>query len=414
MKSAKDAYAALRYPDFRYFLGTQFSYTVAVLIQEVVLGYYLYDITGDPLTLGLIGLFEAIPYLMLALFGGHVADLFDKRKIARICIGGMIAISLLLMAGLHHFKGSNQVAYVIYGAVFCIGVARGFMGPAWSSIKAFLVDQKHYSNAASWASQFWQGGMITGPAIAGFLYAWLGMENTLWVVIGLFVIAFLSTTQIKTASKAVAVNTGNIWQRLREGYHFVIGSKIMIYAIALDMFSVLFGGVVAILPVFAKDILMVGPEGLGILRAAPGVGAVLTMFGTAYFPPTRHAWRNMIMAVFGFGLATLVFALSTHFYLSVFALFLTGAFDSISVVIRQTILQILPPDEMRGRVNAINGIFVSCSNELGAFESGVAARLLGTVPSVIFGAGMTLFFISLIFYKTRDLLGVNLMEIKKE
>ncbi len=252
--------------------------------------------------------------------------------------------------------------------------------------------------------------MITGPAIAGFLYAWLGMENTLWVVIALFVISFVSTTQIKTASKAVAVNTGSIWQRLREGYHFVINSKIMIYAIALDMFSVLFGGVVAILPVFAKDILMVGPEGLGILRAAPGVGAVLTMFGTAYFPPTRHAWRNMIMAVFGFGLATLVFALSTHFYLSVFALFLTGAFDSISVVIRQTILQILPPDEMRGRVNAINGIFVSCSNELGAFESGVAARLLGTVPSVIFGAGMTLFFISLIFYKTRDLLGVNLME----
>lgn len=410
MKSAKDAYAALRYPDFRYFLGTQFSYTVAVLIQEVVLGYYLYDITGDPLTLGLIGLFEAIPYLMLALFGGHVADLFDKRKIARICIGGMIAISLLLMAGLHHFKGSDQVAYVIYGAVFCIGVARGFMGPAWSSIKAFLVDQKHYSNAASWASQFWQGGMITGPAIAGFLYAWLGMENTLWVVIALFVISFVSTTQIRTASKAVAVNTGSIWQRLREGYHFVINSKIMIYAIALDMFSVLFGGVVAILPVFAKDILMVGPEGLGILRAAPGVGAVLTMFGTAYFPPTRHAWRNMIMAVFGFGLATLVFAVSTHFYLSVLALFLTGAFDSISVVIRQTILQILPPDEMRGRVNAINGIFVSCSNELGAFESGVAARLLGTVPSVIFGAGMTLFFISLIFYKTRDLLGVNLME----
>jgi MFS family permease len=410
MKSAKDAYAALRYPDFRYFLGTQFSYTVAVLIQEVVLGYYLYDITGDPLTLGLIGLFEAIPYLMLALFGGHVADLFDKRKIARICIGGMIAISLLLMAGLHHFKGSDQVAYVIYGAVFCIGVARGFMGPAWSSIKAFLVDQKHYSNAASWASQFWQGGMITGPAIAGFLYAWLGMENTLWVVIALFVISFVSTTQIRTASKAVAVNTGSIWQRLREGYHFVINSKIMIYAIALDMFSVLFGGVVAILPVFAKDILMVGPEGLGILRAAPGVGAVLTMFGTAYFPPTRHAWRNMIMAVFGFGLATLVFAVSTHFYLSVLALFLTGACDSISVVIRQTILQILPPDEMRGRVNAINGIFVSCSNELGAFESGVAARLLGTVPSVIFGAGMTLFFISLIFYKTRDLLGVNLME----
>ena len=412
MKTTKDPYAALRYSDFRYFLGTQFSYTVAVLIQEVVLGYYLYDVTGDPLTLGLIGLFEAVPYLVLALFGGHIADLFDKRKIARVCISGMIVISLLLMYGLHQMKGQAEVQYVIYGAVFCIGVARGFMGPAWSSIKAFLVDQKHYSNAASWASQFWQGGMITGPAVAGFLYAWLGLENTLWVVIALFFLAFLFTTQIKKASKAAVTATGNVWQRLAEGYRFVTGSKILIYAIALDMFSVLFGGVVAILPVYAKDILLVGPEGLGILRAAPGVGAVLTMFGTAYYPPTRHAWRNMIMAVFGFGLATLVFAVSTHFYLSVFALFLTGAFDSISVVVRQTILQILPPDEMRGRVNAINGIFVSCSNELGAFESGVAARLLGTVPSVLFGASMTLVCISIIYYKTRDLLEVNLMEAK--
>ncbi|MBK8698897.1 MAG: MFS transporter [Saprospiraceae bacterium] len=408
-----DPYAALRYADFRFFLGTQFTYTVAVLIQEVVLGYYLYEVTGDPLALGLIGLFEAIPYLALALFGGHAADLFDKKNIARISILAMITISSLLMYGLHLYKGSDEGRYIIYAAVFLIGVARGFLGPAWSSIKAFLVDQQHYSNAASWASQFWQGGMITGPAVAGFLYAYLGLEYTLFVVIGLFVLSFLSASMIKAKSHVEKTSPVNLWQSLREGYHFVTGSRILIYAIALDMFSVLFGGVIAILPVFAKDILQVGPEGLGILRAAPGIGAVLTMFGTAFYPPTRKAWRNMLLAVLGFGLATLVFALSKNFYLSIAALFFTGAFDSISVVVRQTILQVLPPDEMRGRVNSINGIFVSCSNELGAFESGVAAKLLGTVPSVIFGASMTIVSIGIIYYKTRDLLGVNLLDRKR-
>jgi predicted MFS family arabinose efflux permease len=204
---------------------------------------------------------------------------------------------------------------------------------------------------------------------------------------------------------------GNVIKSLAEGFRFVYKNKILYYAVLLDMLSVLFGGVVAILPVFAKDILEVGAEGLGILRAAPGLGAVITMLFLAYLDPTRNAWRNMLLAVAGFGVATLFFALSVNFYLSIFALFLTGAFDSVSVVIRSTILQTLPPDHMRGRVTSVNGIFVSTSNELGAFESGVAARLLGTVASVVAGGIMTLGVVSYISLKSKNLFDVKLVKV---
>ncbi len=409
----KNAFEALKYRDFRFFLGTQFTYTVAVLIQEVVLGYHLYEVTGDVLALGLIGLFEALPYLVLALFGGYIADQFDKRKIALICIASMIIISISLLFGMEKMGHSTDSRYMIYTAVFLIGVCRGFMGPSWSSIKAFLVDKEHYPNAASWSSQFWQAGMITGPMCAGFMYAYIGLYKTLIVVITLFCVSFFSALMINKKSKVEHVEKIKIWSSLREGFKFVSSNKIMLYAILLDMFSVLFGGVVAILPVFAKDILHVGPEGLGIMRAAPGIGAVLTIFATAFYPPTNKAWRNMLLAVAGFGLATFVFAISKNFYISTIALFLTGAFDSISVVVRQTILQLLPPDEMRGRVASINGVFVSCSNELGAFESGVAAKLFGTINSVLFGASMTLICITIIYLRTKDLLGVDLMKLKR-
>jgi MFS family permease len=384
------------------------------LIQEVILGYYLYEVTGDPLVLGLIGLFEAIPYLALALFGGYIADRFDKKKVAQICITAMIFISFYLINVVEQIGVNTVGKWYIYLAIFSIGVARGFLGPSWSSIKAFLVKEKHYSNAASWSSQFWQSGMILGPASAGFLYAYLGLINTLYLVIALFFIALLSATLIKKKSKITFNKNQKIFESLKEGFQFVKNSRVMLYAISLDMFSVLFGGVVAILPVFAKDILHVGPQELGIMRATPGIGAVITMFTTAFYPPTRRAWRNMLLAVVGFGLATLVFAISKNYYLSLVALFITGACDSISVVVRQTIMQLLPPNEMRGRVNAINGVFVSCSNELGAFESGLAAKLLGPVNSVLFGASVTLGIIAVIYYRTRDLLTINLLEYKKD
>jgi MFS family permease len=412
MKQIKDPYAALRFPEFRYFITAQFLFTVAILIQEVVISFYLYEITNDPLSLGLIGLFEAVPYISLALFGGYFADRRDKKQIIQVCYGIIVLCSILLIWVT--YPSDNQVVdvakvkFIIYLTVFILGLARGFYGPAWASLKPFLVPAEHYPNSASWSSQFWQSGMILGPASAGFLYSWLGLTYTLILVLILFGIAFTLVNLIAKKPVEKAENHQNIFQSLKEGIDFVRKSRILFYAILLDMFSVLFGGVVAILPVFAKDILHVGAEGLGILRAAPGIGAVLTMLGTAYFPPTRKAWRNMLIAVTGFGVATLVFAISTNFWLSVTALFLTGAFDSISVIVRQTILQVLPPDNMRGRVSSVNGIFVSCSNELGAFESGVAAKLFGAVPSVIFGGTMTLVIAAILFFRSKELFDVKL------
>lgn len=412
MKQTKDPYAALRFPEFRYFISAQFLFTVAVLIQEVVISFYLYEITHDPLSLGLIGLFEAIPYISLALFGGYFADRGDKKRIIQICYGVIVLCSFLLLwvtyPSANHSFNVSEIKFVIYLTVFILGIARGFYGPSWSSLKPFLVPAEHYPNSASWSSQFWQSGMILGPASAGFLYSWLGLTNTLTLVIVLFAIAFILVSLISKKPIQQSATHQNIFQSLKEGIDFVRKNRILFYAILLDMFSVLFGGVIAILPVFAKDVLHVGAEGLGILRAAPGIGAVLTMLGTAYFPPTRQAWRNMLIGVAGFGVATIVFALSTNFWLSVGALFLTGAFDSISVIVRQTILQVLPPDEMRGRVSGVNGIFVSCSNELGAFESGVAAKFFGAVPSVLFGGVMTLVFATIIFFRSGDLFDVKL------
>lgn len=397
------AYAAFQYKDFRFYVGIQFLYTVAILAQEAVLGYHLYKVTGDKLALGIIGLLEAIPYLVLALFGGYIADRFDKRKIAIVCISFMALISLFLTVGMEKIGYENDCRYLVYSSVFMIGFCRGFMGPAWSSMKAFLVQKEHYANAASWSSQFWQSGMVIGPAISGILYAGLGIKNTLIAVVIVFAVCALLLTQIKAKVTSEIKMEHNLLLSLKEGFSFVRNTKILLYAVMLDMFSVLFGGVIAILPVFAEDILKVGPQAYGILRAMPGIGAVITMFITAHYPPTRKAWRNMLLAILGFGIATLVFALSTNIYLSCIAMFFTGAFDSISVVVRQTILQVLPPVEMRGRVSAINGVFVSCSNELGAFESGLAAQMLGTVRSVVFGAGMTIFIIGLVYLRTKEL-----------
>jgi MFS family permease len=408
-----DPYAALRYREFRYFVCAQFLFTVAILIQEIVISYYLYELTKDPLALGLVGLFEAIPYISLALFGGYVADKYEKKYIYLISFAVVALVTILLIIflspSLNMTLSPENQPWIIYLCVLIFGIARGFYSPAWSSLKPFLVKPEHYSNSASWSSQFWQIGRIIGPVIGGFFYAYIGLINSLYAVLLIlfFTIYFASKIEKKPIKNQ---NTGSIMESLKEGFVFVKKNKIMWYSIVLDMFSVLFGGVIAILPIYAKDILNVGVEGLGLLRAAPGVGAVLVMLVTAYFPPTNQAWRNMLLAVAGFGIATLVFAVSENLLISLVALFFTGAFDSISVVIRSTILQILPPDNMRGRVSSVNGIFVSTSNELGAFESGIAAKMVGVVPSVLFGGIMTLTVVGYIYSQSKELLKIKLVK----
>ncbi len=406
-----DPYAALRYPEFVAYMTANGLITMALLIQEVVLGYEVYKITHDPLALGLIGLAEAIPYICLALFGGHLADRKDKKTILQISLSAIILCSLLLIWATHQSTQlpHSQMLTMIYFAIFLIGFARGFYSPASSSLNPFLIPKEHFANGATWASSFWQAGAILGPGIAGFLYNLMGLTNTLICVV---VIMLVVMTLISTIKKRPVLITGeqkvDIFTSLSEGIRFVFGKKIILYSISLDLISVLFGGVVAILPVFAEDILKVGAEGLGILRAAPSIGAVLTMVLLVYFPPLNKPWRNLLIAIAGFGVATLVFGISENFWLSIVALFLTGAFDSISVVIRQTVIRHFTPDEMRGRVSSVNGIFVSSSNEIGAFESGLAAKLFGTVPSVILGGSITLAIVTIVWLRSKELFSLKM------
>lgn len=407
-----DPYAALRYPEFRALAFGAFLLSCGILIQEVALSYEIYRVTHDPLSLGLIGLAEAVPFITLALFGGHLADRREKRGLIRnaiiVVLSGSAAIALLSWPGVRIRLTSHQWLFGAYGLISLVGFARGFYSPAVSSLRPFLVPREIYGNSATWASTFFQTGAIVGPVSAGLLFAYGGLSGTLLVVTAMFAGSLVLMSFVKPRPVVPNPNAGNLWASLREGIDYVFNNRIILYAISLDMFSVLFGGVVALLPVFAEDILRVGPEGLGVLRAAPAIGALLTVLVCAYHPPLMKPWRNLLLAVAGFGLATFVFAVSKLFWLSIVALFATGAFDSVSVIIRNTVMQSVPPDHLRGRVQAVNSIFISSSNELGAFESGLAAKLLGTVPSVIAGAAVTCGVVAWMWRRSRELFTVKL------
>lgn len=387
-----DAYAALRIAAFRNFQLSRFMLTFAVQMAETILGWKLYELTGDKLVLGLIGLSEALPFIVTSLYGGHAADTFNRYRIARrtilgitICFAGVGYV----LAGHSHLLQQYGV-WPIYLLIGLSGIARGFMAPAYQSIFPQLVPRELYANGATWASNTWQTAAVMGPAVGGLIYAAGGVEASFITAISMMLISYFLFLRVPIKETPPKEKQESLYESLTMGLRFVFNKQEMLAAISLDLFAVLFGGAVALLPVFAKDILHTDAFGLGVLRAAPFLGSVVMGFFLAHNPPTHKAGRNMFVAVFGFGLATIGFALSTTFILSFAMLFLTGAFDNISVVIRQTILQTMTPDNMRGRVSSVNQIFISSSNEIGAFESGLAARLLGTVPSVIFGGCMTL------------------------
>lgn len=417
MNATQDAFAALRYRDFSLVTLNQFCLTLAILIQEIIVAYSLYKITKDPLTLGLIGLAEAIPYIALSLWGGYFADRFNKQTIMKICLFFAIPLPLVLW-GLFHAYGLKHIelstlSWGVYAVIFGLGTIRGFYNPSATSLKPFLIPREIYANGATRTTIGWQSGVIIGPMLGGFMLAFFGRETSFISVAVLLSLCFLLVNLLskRTFPK---IETERVLQSLGEGFRFIAKTKIVPWAISLDLVSVLFGGVIALLPIFAEDILKIGPEGLGYLRAAPSIGALITMIALTRFPPTRHAWRNMLLAVAGFGLFTLLFAYSNYLWLSLFALAMTGACDSISVVIRQTILQIYPPENMRGRVAAVNGMFVSSSNELGAFESGLAAKYLGPVIATVFGGSMTLLVVAFSWAKTKDLFGVDITQAEQK
>ncbi|TCB67466.1 MFS transporter [Acinetobacter sp. ANC 4178] len=417
MNSTQDAFAALRYRDFSIVTLNQFCLTLAILIQEIIVAYSLYKITKDPLTLGLIGLAEAIPFITLSLWGGYFADRFNKQRIMKICLFFAVPLPLLLWGLFHAFGlghiGVTGLSWGIYAVIFALGTIRGFYNPSATSLKPFLIPRELYANGATWTTIGWQSGVILGPMLGGFMLAFLGRETSLLSVAILLSICFILINLLQKRSFP-SIETENLWASLGDGFRFIWNTKIVLWAISLDLVSVLFGGVIALLPIFAEDILQIGPEGLGYLRAAPSIGALITMIALTRFPPTRNAWRNMLLAVAGFGLFTLVFAFSNHVWLSLFALAMTGACDSISVVVRQTILQIYPPENMRGRVAAVNGMFVSSSNELGAFESGLAAKYMGTIMATVLGGCMTILVVGLSWLKTSDLFGVDITQGKDQ
>jgi MFS family permease len=354
----------------------------------------VYSLTKDPLSLGIIGLMEIIPAVAMALFAGHIVDQSEKKGLLLKCILGFSVISLglflITVPTITKDLSLNTILYVVYALVFFGGLVRSFIGPTIFSLLSLIVPKKVYPNASTWSSSVWQLGSMFGPAIAGFSISFIGVHWSMCLVLVFSLIAILFLTQIEKKPILNPKIGEPIFDSLREGVKFVFKNKTILGAISLDMFAVLFGGAMALLPIFAQDILKVGSEGFGVLRAAPAVGAVVTMVLSAYISLNRKAGVKLLSAIFIFGICMIVFGLSTIFWVSVFALFLSGVADGVSVVIRNTILQLHTPDNMRGRVSSVNSIFVGSSNELGAFESGVTAKLMGTVTAVVFGGTMTL------------------------
>ena len=393
-KIKKDPYEALRYKEFNTFLLVRFAMVFAWSMQFIVIEWQVYSITKDPLSLGLIGLMEVIPAVSMALFAGHIVDQKEKKGILLKCILAFSVISfglfLLTWPAVIADYNIDTVLYAIYFMVFLGGLVRAFLGPTIFSLVSLIVPKSAYSNAATWSSSVWQIGSVVGPAIAGFSIHLIGVHWSMCSVFICSIIALLALSQIESKPILNPKIGEPILQSLNEGIKFVYNNKTVLGAITLDMVAVLFGGAVALLPVFAQDILKVGPEGFGFLRAAPAVGSFLTLLVTAYVPLNTNAGKKLLGAIFGFGLSIIAFGLSSIFWISLVALFLSGVFDGISVVIRQTILFLKTPDNMRGRVSAVNSMFVGSSNELGAFESGLTARLMGTVTAVVFGGCMTL------------------------
>ncbi|WP_416441879.1 MFS transporter [Leeuwenhoekiella sp. A16] len=392
--SKNDPYAALRFREFNIFLGVRFAMVFAWSMQFVVIEWEVYSITKDPLSLGIIGLMEVIPAVSLALFAGHIVDQKEKRGLLMKCILGFSVISfglfLLTWPRVVGDISTHVVLYSIYFLVFLGGIVRAFLGPTIFSLFSLIVPKKVYPNAATWSSSVWQMGSVVGPAIGGILIHWIGVHWSMCLIFACSLIALITLLQIPKKPILNPKIGENVFKSLREGIKYVFGTRVILGAITLDMIAVLFGGAVALLPIYAQDILEVGPQGFGVLRAAPAVGAIITMFTSAYFPLNKNAGMKLLAAVFGFGICMIVFGLSSVFWISVMALFFSGMTDGISMIIRQTILQLKTPDHMRGRVASVNSMFVGSSNELGAFESGLTAKLMGTVTAVVFGGCMTL------------------------
>jgi MFS family permease len=383
--------------DFRLFIMVRLLLTLAIQMQfsTIYLQIY-YEYSNDELILGFIGLTEAIPFILTCFFSGHVADLYPKKKI--IVIG---TILLMLGALFLFFNAADSIRLLrnlgmgtLFTIVFLFGIIRAFLGATTNPFLSQLVPRTSYTHSATWNSSAWHAGAIMGPVLAGLIYGANSELNAQWchlfeVILFLLALLFLYRIKNPGAPQPREIRE-SVFDSMRVGLKFVFNNKMVLSAISLDLFAVLFGGAVVLIPAFTDKILHLGPEAYGLLRTAPAIGAVISAFIMAAYPPAKKAGLALLWSVVAFGIFTILFGLSKNYWLACAMLFFTGAFDNVSVVVRHSILQLMTPDNMRGRVSAINNIFVGSSNEIGAFESGVAARIMGLVPSIVFGGGMTI------------------------
>lgn len=382
-----DPFEAWRYRDFRFFVMARFSLTMGILMQSVIVGWLVYNYTKDPWQLGLVGLIEAIPTLSVALYGGYLADIISRRKIILAFIGLMVIASGFVtwfnFGGVAYYQQFGLLPVYIYVAM--MGFCRGFLSSAIAAFGAQMVPREVYPNMISWNSSAWHLGAVVGPALGGLIYGYTNAGIASLSFTCLMAVSFICYLFIGPKPVANATMKEPIWKSLKVGIHYVFNNKILLGAITLDLFAVLLGDAIVLLPAFADQVLNIDAKGVGLLRSAPAMGAIIMAVWLAYHPPLRASGKKLLGAVALFGVCMIAFALSKNYYLTFFILAVGGMFDNVSVVIRSTILQTQTPDEMRGRVSSINSIFIGSSNEIGSFVSGSMARIFTLIPSVIIG-----------------------------
>jgi MFS family permease len=402
-----DPFAAIQIIELRNLLTGRFLFIMGLRMMGTLVGWWVYELTHDPFAIGIIGLSEVIPALSFALYAGHVIDLSEKRKLLLkgvffylCCASALLFLSTNIT---REHLSNHWIAICIYAVIFCTGIVRSFAGPTFNVLLGYIVPKEKLQNATTWSQGTWLSASVTGHAVGGFLIATIGISGALIIICLLIFSSMLVLTLLKPKKSLTPPGEKRTWESVKEGLRFVFRTKEILGAMTLDLFAVLFGGAVAMVPVFAKDILNVGPQGFGWLNAAASMGSICVVILLTITPLRRRQGKKLFLAVAGFGCCIILFALSKWFWLSFAALLVSGMVDGVSVVIRGTILQLKTPMELRGRVLSVNSMFINSSNELGQFESGVAAKIMGVVPSVIFGGCMTLLIVIFTWFKAPGL-----------
>lgn len=402
-----DPFVSVKVPEYKNLILGRFFFIMALRMMGTLVGWWIYELTSDPFAIGLVGLAEVIPALTMALYSGHVIDISEKRKLLlktvslyTLCAGILLFLSSPFI---HDHFGNYQITIGIYAVIFCTGIIRSFTGPNFTALIGSIVPRRFLQNATTWSQGSWMAASVTGHAVGGFMIALIGNMGTMIVVSSLLLASFFILMQLKPKPVLKKQGEGRTWESVREGLRFVFKTKELLGAFSLDMFAVLFGGAVAMVPVYARDILKIGAIGFGWLNAAADIGSIVMVIMLTLSPIKKKQGKKLFFAVAGFGVCIILFGLSKWFLLSFFALMIAGMLDGVSVVVRGTVMQLKTPDHLRGRVGSVSSMFVNSSNELGQFESGVMAKLLGVVPSVVFGGCMTIAVVIVTWIKSPSL-----------